>query len=1102
MYDADTLRLFAEAPPLSGVDPKEVPQQLTNAYASIVAHRIRLRGMAQREQVGAELLDAIDQMTRLAFTYEAMVSSVPSRPNRNAAAFVAASAHQVALLADRLLIPEGRSSRLSIDAIAPEVAATLLFLIAEASTDAAEAAKAIVLSQENGVETVLLKAIVLLAKGRLEEIESLVAPMPSEIEFPTSLDAHNGLLLMLMEGVRALAREILSNSPQLERSENVEQFELVKILCVEQSDAPLSNGKTEIVSSFPGAFHLASLLSSVAQDLAFAAVSKLPPPAGLDGHQWALVMRDIAKRRPYLWRNHRQAVAEQYLETGVSAAISFPTGAGKSTLAELKIAATLIRGKKVIFLAPTLALVDQTAKALSAVFRSVQIQRERWDALTFENLLIASLPEVTVMTPERCLAMTAVDPSAFDGVGLLVFDECHLLHPREIRQDRRSIDAMLCVLNFVSAVPDADLLFLSAMMKNGGEIAGWISSVLGRKCLALDLTWKPTRQVRGCVVYEASKIRRLSERMNTVRSEVTSKGPPATLQREMNVQPYGFFCLHQTWQSQARKDYSLVPLLDSQIRLGIGTTAMRRWYLTPNGNEVAADLAAASAGLGLKTLIFVQTIPFCESISRSFPSAPTPTKVQLGEEEQKAYRSASEELGGALHLYAQVSAAGLLESTCLPHHGLLLPVERQLHESLYRRVDGLNVLVATSTLAQGMNLPSEVVIIAGDSRFEPSANRLEQLEAHELLNAAGRAGRAGEGAHGFVLVVPSKVVDFDSDKNTIARHWIQLKAIFAQSDQCLEIEDPIAPLLDEIQAANDQLSEGARYLIRRLPYGADEAGRDAPARMVLRRSFGAFKAAARGDGAWIEDRVEAAIALRAAETPKLQVATWQERLAASVGLPQSILDELGTALVDVHLTDQRDIAYWVEWMLAWLSSDPKRLVAMIRPSGLDTLLGSHAHALSSDHERAVQVLPNLKSALQAWMQGGTLANIESLLGTPMARLGICKKARQFVLRIVPDLAFAFGMPFQVLRAKAGMEAENLLPGMGLVALGACVREGYDSVDKLALRQVLKGGMSRVATHAEFERIRPFVRIADSPEDLSMATERIREAHQKAGAEGK
>lgn len=42
-----------------------------------------------------------------------------------------------------------------------------------------------------------------------------------------------------------------------------------------------------------------------------------------------------------------------------------------------------------------------------------------------------------------------------------------------------------------------------------------------------------------------------------------------------------------------------------------------------------------------------------------------------------------------------------------------------------------------------MNLPAEIVIIAGDSRFDLKAEKMQALEAHEVLNAAGRAGRAG-----------------------------------------------------------------------------------------------------------------------------------------------------------------------------------------------------------------------------------------------------------------------------------------------------------------------------------------------------------------------
>jgi hypothetical protein len=49
------------------------------------------------------------------------------------------------------------------------------------------------------------------------------------------------------------------------------------------------------------------------------------------------------------------------------------------------------------------------------------------------------------MTPERCLAMLSFAPEAFWDVGLLVFNECHLLSPQS-GKIRRALDAMLCVL--------------------------------------------------------------------------------------------------------------------------------------------------------------------------------------------------------------------------------------------------------------------------------------------------------------------------------------------------------------------------------------------------------------------------------------------------------------------------------------------------------------------------------------------------------------------------------------------------------------------------------------------------------------------------------
>lgn len=105
-------------------------------------------------------------------------------------------------------------------------------------------------------------------------------------------------------------------------------------------------------------------------------------------------------------------------------------------------------------------------------------------------------------------------------------------------------------------------------------------------------------------------------------------------------------------------------------------------------------------------------------------------------------------------------------------------------------------MVATSTLAQGMNLPAELVIIAGNTRFDQEAGHQEEIDAHDILNAAGRAGRAGESAKGMVLVIPSQIVSFNPADNRITPYFMNtVKEVFSESDQCLDIQDPIKIIL-------------------------------------------------------------------------------------------------------------------------------------------------------------------------------------------------------------------------------------------------------------------------------------------------------------------
>jgi hypothetical protein len=1030
-------------------------------------------------------------MRRIASAHEAFVSALPERDDRSAAAFVAGSAHHVCMLADSVRPGSGSLSYLGIEAVSAEISATLLFLIAEASADAAEMAKRIRPSNENPVEVGLLNAISDLAIGRLDRIiGSTIPPAAALLAGEPGQVATRSFYFLLLKGVRALAHEMLTAVSPLAEANALAIFGQVISLSIEPLEGVFGPETAVPYSIFPGPLHLASLLSAVARDLPPSALIGVNPPGGVDAVRWLTLIKQMARQQPYVWRNHRQAIDAGYLEAGLSAAVSFPTGGGKSKLAELKIAAALLRGGKVVFLAPTLALVDQTATALAKTFPQAKIQQERAEEFLFTAAEVEPLPGISVFTPERCLAMLSFSPEVFVDVGLLVFDECHLLHPRDLDTSRRGVDAMLCVLNFTAAAPGADILLLSAMMKNTSELAGWVEELTGRGCLALDLKWKPTRQVRGCVVYAREELTELRERIAQTRQAVTNKNPPASLQREMTAHPFGFFCLRQTWVSNERRDYTLLPLLDDPITLGMGSNLGRNWYLTPNGNQVSAALAAGTARQNVKTLIFVQTIPLCKSTAKAVNFAHRSGEIQLSPEELRLYQMAADEAGGAQHLYLNASDTGVLNDSSACHHGLLILQERHLHEGLFRRADGVNVLVATSTLAQGMNLPSEVVIIAGDSRFDLNANRMARLEAHELLNAAGRAGRAGEVSQGFVLIVPSKVMDFESSTNQIHGHWSDLRAIFSQSDQCLDIDDPFTALLDQIHSSAATASPAARYLLSRLPVGeaTDDGGVDAPAIRLLSRSFAAYRARVRHDAAWIASRTAAAVQLRNAN-PNI-THTWIDQIAATSGIPARILTRLTQSLAATAAATAPTTTAWRNWMLAWLRANPADLPALIRRESLEGMFGTSYKQLADDNVKGLHAIQAFEHLLPLWMQGATLAVLEEALGTPVARLGCCETAREFVLRIIPELAYLYSLLPQLFSRQFIFEME---PPVALTTIGSAVREGFDSPEKIALRQIRAGRLNRVAVHREYYQIAQYIPPAQPAEIYPDVMNRVRGA---------
>jgi hypothetical protein len=949
----------------------------------------------------------------------------------------------------------------------------LLFLIAGYPSDAAEIAAKISKEKKPGVAATLTRSLADLAMGHLRAL--LERPL---IELPlldtTAWDtaATEALWLKLLEGLRSLAALLLGLPIDHEFDEPLASFQTVQRLSVERltwKDEHESKDLGPTYSIFAGPHHLATLLLEAGSDLLKRTVVSIPTPPSVTEESWQRYVTDLATRRPYLWPNHLQAISDGYLDPGLSAAISFPTGAGKSTLAELRIAVALLRGEKTLFLVPTHALVAQVTQDLRISFPEAKIRNSVITDEFYAEVERAELPDVAVMTPERCLALLGIDSEPFTDLGLLVFDECHLLHPKS-RDDRRSLDSMLCLLNIFSIAANIKVLMMSAMMSNAKEIADWLTDMTGTRCLPLELKWKPTRQVRGCVAFPATEIKSLrdflSQERIKIRAQSRNTAPPKRIQSALSVLPFGLFCLSQTWENLDTSNYSLMQLLDHPVNL----TANKFWSLMPNRNHVATEIASRFAQLGMKTIVFAQNPNHAVAIARNaaaaFEGSP---EVTLDDNERELFAAAVLETDGADHAYSPFNNL----AAC--HHGLMLPVERRLSESIFARRDGANLLAATPTLAQGMNLPAQVVIIAGDDRFDQSTDRSLRLEAHEVLNAAGRAGRAGYNSQGMVLVVPGAVIDFNSTTHTVPSRWFELQErIFSQSDQCLAIEDPIEALLDFIQIHGATTDATATYFIHRLPVSSDETTTE----RFLGKSLGAFHAKKRGDIDLFLEKSQK-VALLQSQILLNNEVFWHTELASKSGVPPALITALDHDLGSLEIKTNKSTHDWLEWFLNWTKEHD------IDSNFLNATELREWFKIE-DREELLKVFAK---SVSLWISGATLREIELSMNTQESKLGYCHNARKLTIRNLPHLAYGLGLVAQTYRYRLETSVSMVPMPISLATASACVRNGFDKPEKLAI-QFKSSTLPRIGCHHIYNSILEHLDAGESSETFFQTQARV------------
>ncbi|PYH50052.1 DEAD/DEAH box helicase [Aspergillus saccharolyticus JOP 1030-1] len=405
-----------------------------------------------------------------------------------------------------------------------------------------------------------------------------------------------------------------------------------------------------------------------------------------------------------------------------------PTGGGKSLVADVLMIKRIIEnpGRKAILVLPYVALVQEKLKWLRRIVQDVEKciddtgdkvdstrpYHQRWRKLQksirvtgyFGGSRTAASwadTDIAVCTIEKAnsLINSTIEECSIGELGVVVLDELHMLD-----DEHRGYLLELMVTKLLLLRQNIQIIGMSATLSNTEMLAEWMHAVY------YVSTYRPVPIDEYLVfenaIYPAATSRQLFQTISRLKST-----PTQSLQENMPPQRV------------------------------VSPSTFRELANAMTNATVALATETASAGYG--ALVFCGSRQACQSQAAIISEAmPLP-----GDE--------TDELSKRLDLVAELRSlpGGLdpvLENTLVKgvgfHHAGMTTEERELIAQAYDQ-SVLRVLIATCSLAAGVNLPARRVIING-------ARMGRELVGPAMLRQmCGRAGRKGKDEAGETYLV-------------------------------------------------------------------------------------------------------------------------------------------------------------------------------------------------------------------------------------------------------------------------------------------------------------------------------------------------------------
>ena len=382
-----------------------------------------------------------------------------------------------------------------------------------------------------------------------------------------------------------------------------------------------------------------------------------------------------------------RAVVTTGLLRGGNVVVSAPTSSGKTLVAEMAAMHHVTAGRKAVFLVPTKALAEEQFASLRATYSPLRVRAviSTRERTRFDRDILDGRFDIAVMVYEKFKALLTVAPGMAARIGVVVVDELQILGERE-----RGAVADLLLAKLLSGGHSVQIVALSAVLGDGGRLGTWIGGDF--------LQWR--------------------ER-------------PVELREGVLRLPEGVFAYREQNSGAEGGEQILAP----------DTCAGGEEQFHMPAIQL---LAGTLADRGEQVLVFVPTRHLCRQwawqFSRDRDFAP-PAGLR-DERDALLARLDQHEESHSREILAQCFARGI------GIHNADVPADlRRMVEDAFRS-GVLRVLVATSTLAQGVNLRcrnvvSVPVMVGEDGAGGPPG--FVPLSRQRFRNQGGRAGRLSGG---------------------------------------------------------------------------------------------------------------------------------------------------------------------------------------------------------------------------------------------------------------------------------------------------------------------------------------------------------------------